>query len=284
MKHVFVISAYGESPYLEDCLKSLLSQTERSDILVCTSTPSPYLHAVTEKYGLPYFIRSGASSLKEDWNFCIRTASENGAALVTIAHQDDLYDATYAARVKAAFQKGCSTHRKSGRYFSLLDDTGDTAVVCTRCRNINALDEPVDGTAEKVKRILRMPLHIEALNGTRFGKRLSLSMGNSIPCPTCTYNLRLCGDQIFQDDYRFVIDWAALEELSEKPGRFVCIEEPLVSIRLHDGAETARTMREGIRQGEEAEMFGRFHGKAVSKALGFFYRNASGVYKKDKEE
>ena len=79
--------------------------------------------------------------------------------------------------------KNIPFYMSSRGYGVFVDDTGDTAVVCTRCRNINALDEPVDGTAEKIKRILRMPLHFDALNGTRFGKRLSLSMGNSIPCP-----------------------------------------------------------------------------------------------------
>lgn len=284
MKHIFVISAYGESPYLEDCLRSLLAQSDRSDIFVCTSTPSPYLHAITEKYDLPYYIRNGVSSLKDDWNFCVETASAHGATHVTIAHQDDVYDPDFARRVKETFSKGSQTHKKNGRYVTLFDDSGDTAVVCTRARNINALDEEINGGAEKVKRLLRWPLSVEQLNGTRFGKRLALSLGNSVPCPTCTYNLNLCGSRIFRNDYRFVIDWAALEELSEKPGRFVCIEEPLVSIRIHDGAETARSMREGIREGEEAEMFRRFHGRPASKLLGFFYKNAGGVYKKDKEE
>ena len=284
MKHIFVISAYGESPYLEDCLRSLLAQTDRSDVFVCTSTPSPYLHAITEKYSLPYFVRNGISSLKDDWNFCLETASDHGANLVTIAHQDDVYDPEYARLVKEAFEKGRRTNKKNGRYVTLYDDAGDTAVVCTRCKNINAMDAEINGGAEKVKRLLRWPLSVGKLNGTRFGKRLALSMGNSVPCPTCTYNLSLCGKRIFKDDYRFVIDWAALEELSEKPGRFVCIEEPLVSIRIHDGAETARSMRDGIRESEEAEMFGRFHKKAVSSVLEFFYKNAAGVYKKDKEE
>ena len=39
--HTFVICAYGESPYLEACIRSLLSQTEKSRILCATSTPGP---------------------------------------------------------------------------------------------------------------------------------------------------------------------------------------------------------------------------------------------------
>lgn len=284
MKHVFCISAYGESPYLEDCIRSLLSQKDRSEVLICTSTPGPFLSQISDRYEIPVFVRDGESSLKEDWNYCLQVAADRGASLVTIAHQDDIYDPAFAGKVKQAFQKGNKKYKKDGRYFTLEDDTGDTAVVCTRCRNINGLDEPAPGTAEKVKRLLRWPLSVNGLNKTAFGKRMALSLGNSIPCPTCTYNLNLCGTSIFNTDYRFVIDWAALAELSRRPVRFVCIEEPLVDIRIHDGAETARTMKEGLRQKEEQEMFEQFHGKLGARLFEHFYKKSSNVYVKEKEQ
>ena len=53
MFHTFVISAYQESPYLESCIKSLKAQTVPSEIICTTSTPSPYLMKLMEKYQIP---------------------------------------------------------------------------------------------------------------------------------------------------------------------------------------------------------------------------------------
>ena len=41
-EHVYAIPAYGDSPYLESCIRSLKGQSSPSPILLCTSTPSPY--------------------------------------------------------------------------------------------------------------------------------------------------------------------------------------------------------------------------------------------------
>lgn len=58
-KHVYAIPAYGDSPYLESCIKSLKEQKVASPVIMCTSTPSPFLGAMAEKYDLPYYIREG---------------------------------------------------------------------------------------------------------------------------------------------------------------------------------------------------------------------------------
>ena len=39
--HIFIILAYKQSQYLEDCIDSLLNQTIKSKIIITTSTPSP---------------------------------------------------------------------------------------------------------------------------------------------------------------------------------------------------------------------------------------------------
>ena len=38
--HTFVVCAYKESPYLGECIESLLQQTKKSRILISTSTPN----------------------------------------------------------------------------------------------------------------------------------------------------------------------------------------------------------------------------------------------------
>ena len=44
--HTFVICAYGDSPFLEDCINSLLSQTVKSNIILYTSTPSVFIDSI----------------------------------------------------------------------------------------------------------------------------------------------------------------------------------------------------------------------------------------------
>ena len=68
-KHVFSICAYKDSPYLEPLIRSLVSQSVPSHIILCTSTPSPYIDGLAWKYGIQVFVRHGGSNIRDDWNF-----------------------------------------------------------------------------------------------------------------------------------------------------------------------------------------------------------------------
>ena len=50
--HTFVICAYGRSPYLEACIRSLKAQTAETEIICATSTPSEYLEELLGKHGI----------------------------------------------------------------------------------------------------------------------------------------------------------------------------------------------------------------------------------------
>ena len=50
--HTFVICAYKESPYLEECVESLKNQEQQSNILMVTSTPNEYIEKISRKYGI----------------------------------------------------------------------------------------------------------------------------------------------------------------------------------------------------------------------------------------
>ena len=84
--HTFAVCAYGESPYLEECVQSLLAQKVRTRILIATSTPNSYIYGIGEKYGIPVHINHGEKGLAGDWNFAYSCAT---TPLVTLAHQDD---------------------------------------------------------------------------------------------------------------------------------------------------------------------------------------------------
>ena len=55
--HTFAVCAYKDSPYLEECIRSLKRQLEPSEIILCTSTPSAFIEEIAKKYDLPLFVR-----------------------------------------------------------------------------------------------------------------------------------------------------------------------------------------------------------------------------------
>ena len=88
MKHTFAICAYGDSPYLETCIRSLKRQSEKTEIILCTSTTSQYVKETAKRYQIPVYVREGKSGIQEDWNFAYEMAEGD---YVTLAHQDDMY-------------------------------------------------------------------------------------------------------------------------------------------------------------------------------------------------
>ena len=86
MTHTFAICAYGDSPYLENCIRSLVRQPGEPEIILCTSTPSAFIEELAWRYGIPVHVRIGESNIQDDWNFAYDTARGD---LVTLAHQDE---------------------------------------------------------------------------------------------------------------------------------------------------------------------------------------------------
>lgn len=96
--HTFVICAYKESPYLEECIRSLKNQSVRTNLRMATSTDNGHIRALAEKYGIPLDINPGPGGITQDWNFAYSRA---GTPLITLAHQDDVYCKDYAKEILA---------------------------------------------------------------------------------------------------------------------------------------------------------------------------------------
>ena len=97
MKHTFVICAYKESQFLEDCIRSLRAQIVKSDIKIATSTPNEYIYNIAKKYNIEVFVNNlekseEISNIGNDWQFAYNIAETE---LVTIAHQYDIYLKNY---------------------------------------------------------------------------------------------------------------------------------------------------------------------------------------------
>lgn len=257
-KHVFAVCAYGDSPYLERCLRSLKAQTVPSPVIICTSTPSAFIDRLAWKYGVPVYVRHGESNIGDDWNFAYSTAD---GELVTIAHQDDMYHKDYAKRLLAAYNK----------YPDMTVYTTDYVIV----KNGKLIKGDM---MLWVKRFLRLPLRIPALCDKTWVKLLPLRFGNPICCPATSYQKKLLGEPLVQSKYRFVLDWDNMVRFAMLPGRFVCDEYPLLFYRVHDGSATKKCMKDDRRAMEEREMFLRFWPKWLVNLLMKGYSQAYKEY------
>ena len=256
--HMFSICAYRESPYLEACIRSVLGQNYPTKAILCTSTPSPFLEGMAKKYRLPYYVREGESNIRDDWNFAYAMAD---ARLVTIAHQDDCYRAGYVRALVNSFY----------RFQDMTLFSTDAITV----KNGHPLRTE---RLRLVKKLLRLGLRSPYMNHLSWVKKSALMFGNSICCPSCTYNKEHLGDVLFTSDFQFVLDWENLFTLAERPGRWICAEEPLVFHRIHREAATSACMGENRREFEEVKMFERIWPQPLTKLWMKGYRSAYGAY------
>ena len=200
LDHTFAICAYKDSPYLEECVRSLVNQTVPANIILCTSTPSPYIEAIAGKYGIPVCVREGKSDIQDDWNFAY---GQTKTRYVTLAHQDDIYEPDYLESFLAAVKR----YPDISLYF-----TAYTAICGGR-------PDPAERTC-RVKRLLCSLVRFHRLASLRWVKKSCLCLGNSISCPMTTYNRQIAGERPFQSRLKFALDWEMYWKLSERPGRF----------------------------------------------------------------
>ena len=272
--HAYVICAYKKSPYLEACIRSLLKQTVKSDVYIATSTPSEYIEKLANKYHVPLLLRYGESSIGADWLFAWQTVGRDHS-LVTIAHQDDKYHKTYTKELLEAYKK----------YPDMTVFCSDYVVMKTREERLeDGILYPAGTTmiagdlVRFVKKILRMPLRIRGLADRTWVKKSVLMFGNSVCCPSCTYNHDFIGDVMFQSEYPFALDWDNLYELAKRPGRFICSERPLIAYRVHDGATTKQCIEDNRRSKDEIAMFRKMWPDWMVKILMHYYKKAYDAY------
>lgn len=245
--HTFVICAYQESIYLEECIRSLLAQTVSSEIIMSTSTPNDYIRRVSEQYQIPLYVNPGQGGITQDWNFGYFLAR---TPLVTLAHQDDVYLEGYTSRMLSAV--GRAKHPLI--YFT---DYGELRE-----------GKPVrSNSLLRVKRVMLSPLKVRGFQHSRWIRRRVLSLGCPICCPSVTFVRENLPETIFQNGFRSCEDWEAWEMLSKMKGEFLYEPEILIYHRIHGESETSAIIRDGARSGEEYEMFRKFWPKPIARFL-----------------
>lgn len=250
--HTFAIAAYKESPYLESCIQSLLNQTVKSIIILCTSTPSAFLEDIAKKYDLSYFINPQPGGIAGDWNFAL---SKTSTHLVTIAHQDDIYEPEYAENVIRGINKHTDTLIAFTNYVDLVAGK-------VRHSSLNSF----------VKRTLLLPFLFSRQLKNKYAKKSVLLFGDPISCPAVTFNLKTIGNNFaFSAEYSCTLDWYAWLMLSKKDGSFLYIDKKLLQHRIHPDSETTNQLSRGIRQKEEFQIFELMWGKSIAKIISRVY-------------
>lgn len=196
--HTYVVLAYKESEYLEECIKSVLNQKYPSKVVVATSTPNEFIQNIVRKYSLEIIVNPNPGrGIGYDFDFAVSCGKTK---LATVAHQDDIYDYEYSDLIVKAYKKN-----------------QDSLIVFSDYYEIREEGKVYSNTNLKIKRILLFPLRSRFLASTKFGKRLSLRFGNAISCPAVTFDKdNINTNDIFKCDFVCDVDWYAWEKLSKK--------------------------------------------------------------------
>ncbi len=251
MSHVFVICAYKESPYLEECIQSLMKQSIPVKILLATSTPNGHIQGLCEKYHISCVVNKGKSGLASDWNFAYKLAK---ADYVTLAHQDDLYEPDYARTV-------IHTLKKSKHPLIAFTDYYEYRSGQKVCDNRNL----------KIKRWMLFGLRFPLLQQSRFIRRRILSFGNPICCPAVTYARKNLPKTLFQCDFASNTDWQTWEALSKRRGGFIYIPKVLMGHRIHSASTTTEIIGDQRRQKEDIEILKKFWPAMIARWIEKIY-------------
>lgn len=253
--HTFVVLAYKESKYLEECINSVLNQTVKSNVVIATSTPNDFIKKIAKKYKLDIVVnKSEKKGIGYDFDFAKNVGK---TPLVTIAHQDDIYDENYAEEMIKAYKK----KKKS---LIIFPDYYEIRKEGKVYKNKNL----------KIKKFLLLKLRIHGWSKTKFIKRSALRYGCAIGCPSVTFVQDNCPNKVFESDMKCDIDWLAWERLSKEKGYFYYIHKPLMGHRIYDESTTSKVLKDNGRTKEDYEMFCKFWPKFIAKRITKFYQKS----------
>lgn len=250
-QHTFVVCVYKESQYLEECIKSLLSQTVKSKIVMVTSTPNNFVNKIAEKYEIPLIINKGDKGIVQDWNFGY---SQANTSYVTIAHQDDVYLENYTEQM-----------------LILMNNAVNPLIYFCNYAEIRNGKLIKDNKLLKIKRFMLLPLKSKVLQKSKFMRRRILSLGCPICCPSVSFARDNLPEVIFQTGFRSDEDWQAWERLSKMKGSFVYNSNILMGHRIHEESETSNILRDNERTNEDYKMFCKFWPRPIARILARLY-------------
>lgn len=256
--HTFVVLAYKESQYLEECIQSVIKQSLKTNVIIATSTPNNYIENISKKYNLNMIINNGNKGIGNDFNFAIQCANTE---LVTIAHQDDIYDFKYAESIVNNYKQ-----------------YQGASILFTDYYEIRGNEKQYKNTNLNIKRILLRPLLNKEKSYKKRRKRQVIKMGNSICCPAVTFSKRNIRkevlDKLFVCDFKCNVDWYTWELLSKEGGNFIYINDILMGHRISEESTTSKIIADNTRTKEDLEMFKKFWPIFIAKLINNLYKKS----------
>lgn len=251
--HTFVVLAYKESPFLEECIKSVLNQSIKTNVVIATTTKNKYIENIAKKYDIE-IIEGKHTTIGGDFDFALSCGKTK---LVTIAHQDDLYEYNYAKEIIDNYYQYKNSLIIFSDYYEIRNDSKIYS-------NKNLI----------IKRILLSSLYIKKLSSIKFMKRNALRFGCSICCPSVTFVKEKTPKQIFECDMKSDVDWYAWEKLSKLKGKFIFINKKLTGHRIDESTTTTDIINQGIRTKEDLFMLKKFWPNFLAKLINKIYKKS----------
>jgi hypothetical protein len=250
-EHMFVVLAFGASPFLPGCLASIGAQTTRSRTLIATSTPSEFIARAARERSVEIAVNPRREGIAADWNFGLRAAS---ARFVTLAHQDDAYAPGFLDQTLAEFAR-------------------HEGVLCfTAYREIDDAGDPKSSKISRAKHLIEAV----TLGGRHLvrGRRLRayLSFGNPLPCSSVTFDMARLGAFAFSGDWASNLDWDAWWRLMAAGETFLRAPARLVGRRHNPLTATSGLLRDGTRRREDLAMFRRAWPPPLGDLVALAYR------------
>ena len=210
--HTFVILAHDESDDLEECIKSVLKQSVKSNVILATSTPNNYILDLASNYSLGVLVNEDDSNKGSDFNFAINSCNSK---LVTIAHQDDLYDRNYTKEILKFYKKN-----------------NDATIYFTDNYEIKN-DKKIKKSKDLfIKRFSLFPLKYHFFQNKKYFKIRALRPKKYICTSSITFNKKYINYDLFPTDLTYDNDWQGLLDLAVIDSRFAYLSKKLVGYRV----------------------------------------------------
>lgn len=258
-RHAFVIPAYGESPYLADCIASLLAQRSGSDVLISTSTPNAVVDRVARNFGIRVHVHDQGGSIARDWNAALAASD---SPRITLAHQDDRYLPSYAEAILDALD------RSDGAAMAFCDyqEIGPDGTPLARTRYARIKDA-----------LVRFAKHVDPAFKGNASRMLLLGLGNPIACAAVTLDRKIAPGFRFEHGWDTNLDWLAWLELVHAHGA-QHVPSRLLQRRVHPGSETNECIRSGARMDEDRRIFLSLWPVPFASMLARLYRLSYGAH------
>lgn len=254
--------AFTDSPYLDECITSLLNQTTKSNIVIAASSNSDHINAIAKKYNIPLYNYNQGKKIAHNWNFSFSLAKTK---YVTLAHEDDIYLPDYTRLSVEAAEKYSDT---------LITFTNYKEIFGEKTRKKNLLLH-----IKEMMLLLAMPFNKTLMR--KSGKKAVLSFGNPICCPSVMYNKENLAGFEFADQINVVLDWDAWYQMATINGRFVYVPDIALVRRIHSSSGTTAAIKNKEKQKEDLEMFKKFWPSFLAKGITKLY-SQSYRYNSDK--